>query len=356
MFDVKWLFIASVVTFEIGTVLCGAAPNMTAIIIGRAISGIGGAGIYCGGLTYISMTTNNHERPLYLSGIAVVWGLGSVLGPIVGGAFADSGATWRWAFYINPVVGTLLAPAFLFCMPSINLMEAPLGKKIRTLDWIGTTIFYVGCTSFTMAISFGGPVYSFESASEVTLWVMSGVLLVAFILATVLHPGVTAEQKLYPSHFVRQLELNILQLQIFLAAGAMMATIYYTPLLFQFTRGDDALKAGVRLLPLITMIVFFSIFNGGLMPIHGFHMPWYVFGNAMTLVGSALMCKSTSGQTLSRRVADIVKTPLMRAPRHLVSMATRLSLVWGLVPSLLPVLAWCRPSFLHQMSTTPLAF
>ncbi|KAH6603963.1 major facilitator superfamily domain, partial [Trichoderma cornu-damae] len=303
MFDIKWLFIASVIAFEVGSVLCGAAHDMSTVIVGRAISGVGGAGIYCGGLTYISVTTSERERPLYLSGIAVVWGVGSVLGPLIGGAFAQSSATWRWSFYINPVIAGVLAPAFLFCMPSIVLTDAPLVQKLRNTDWLAIVVFFGGSISYTMAITFGGSVYPFNSGSEIGLWVATGVLLLAFVGVTIFHPGVSSSDKLYPSHFMRSLELNILQLQIFLSAGSMITTIYYAPLLFQFTRGDGALEAGVRLLPLISMIVFFSVANGGIMPIHGYHMPWYVFGNAMTLVGSALMYTSDAHTSTSRLYA-----------------------------------------------------
>lgn len=291
VFNIKWMFLSSIVLFEVGSVLCGAAPNMTALIVGRVIAGIGGSGVYSGSLTYISVTTNNHERPLYLSGIVAMWGLGSVLGPIIGGAFASSKATWRWAFYINLVVAAVLAPAFLFCLPSINPMQVSLIKKLRTQDWIGITIFSAGSACFTMALTFGGVVFRFSSGSEITLWVMTGVLLIAFILVTTFHPGVSVENKLYPAHFVKRLELVNLQYQLFLASGAMMISVYYTSLLFQFTRGDGPLEAGVRILPLISMIIFFAVLNGGLMPKFGYHMPWYVFGNAMILTGSSLMCK-----------------------------------------------------------------
>jgi MFS family permease len=297
VFNIKWMFVSCVVLFEVGSVLCGAAPNMTALIVGRVIGGVGGSGVYAGGLTYISVTTNSHERPLYLAGIAVVWGVGSVIGPIIGGAFAASSATWRWAFYINLVIAAVLAPAFYFCLPNVNPMDLSITKKLRTQDWIGITIFSAGSACFTMAITFGGVVFPYNGGSEIALWVMTGVLLILFVLVTIFHPGVSAENKLYPAHFVKRMELVILQYQLFLASGSMMITVYYTPLLFQFTRGDDPLKAGVRILPLIFMIVFFAIFNGALMPKLGYHMPWYVFGNAMILIGSSLMCKYMFAQT-----------------------------------------------------------
>jgi MFS family permease len=101
MFSMKILFVISLTLFEAGSAICGSAPNMNAIIIGRVIAGVGGAGVYVGGLTYISVLTTPNERPLYLAILMSVWGFGNVLGPIVGGSFAISSATWRWGFYIN---------------------------------------------------------------------------------------------------------------------------------------------------------------------------------------------------------------------------------------------------------------
>ncbi|KAI0476265.1 MFS general substrate transporter [Xylariaceae sp. FL0804] len=289
VFNMKWMFFLCVILFEVGSALCGAAPNIEALIVGRVIAGVGGAGTYFGGLAYISVMTGIDERPLFVAGIAVMYNIGSVIGPVIGGAFADSSATWRWAFYINLVVAAVLAPAFVFCLPSINPADLPLSRKLRAQDWVGIVVFCGGAVAFTMAVTFGGAVYAFDSGSEIALWVVSGVLLIVFALVTLFHPFVPAENKLYPSHFMKQLELNNLQYQLFSASGSMMIAVYYTPLLFQFTRGDTPLSAGVRLLPIVTMIGLWSILNGGLMPKLGYHMPWYIFGNAALLAGSAGM-------------------------------------------------------------------
>ena len=84
LFNKKWLYISSVLLFEIGSAICGASPNMNALILGRVIAGVGGSGMYSGCLTYIAITTTAVERTLYMAGVAVTWGLGSVLGPVVG--------------------------------------------------------------------------------------------------------------------------------------------------------------------------------------------------------------------------------------------------------------------------------
>lgn len=85
----------------IGSTICGAAPNIDALIVGRAICGLGGSGMYVGVLTLLSMTTTEAERALYMGFPGITWGVGTVLGPIVGGAFAQSSATWRWGTMAN---------------------------------------------------------------------------------------------------------------------------------------------------------------------------------------------------------------------------------------------------------------
>ena len=100
-FNVKWLYVFTILLFEVGSAICGAAPSMNVLIVGRAIAGFGGAGLYNGLMTNIAMTTTMAERPVYNSMTGFFWGIGIVLGPIIGGAFNTSAGGWRWAFYIN---------------------------------------------------------------------------------------------------------------------------------------------------------------------------------------------------------------------------------------------------------------
>lgn len=96
MFNLRWLHVGSVTVFSIESTVCGAAPNMNALIIGRVIAGAGGAGMYLGLLNLIAINTTARERPAYMGGTGVVWGTGTILSPVIGGAFADSSTTWRW--------------------------------------------------------------------------------------------------------------------------------------------------------------------------------------------------------------------------------------------------------------------
>jgi MFS family permease len=97
-FNSKWLYIISVTIFEAGSALCGGAPNMDALIVGRAIAGLGAIGIYIGVMAIISGNTTDKERPTYLGGAGAMWGFASVLGPVLGGAFVASAGGWRWVY------------------------------------------------------------------------------------------------------------------------------------------------------------------------------------------------------------------------------------------------------------------
>jgi len=108
---------------------------------------------------------------------------------------------------------------------------------------------------------------------------------------TIYHPGVPEAHKLLPVEFMRTFDLVALPLQGAIVAGAMFTAIYYTPLLFQFTKADGPLEGGVRILPLICALVVFALLNAFLMPKLGYYMPWYVAGNIAVVIGSALMRK-----------------------------------------------------------------
>jgi MFS family permease len=138
---------------------------MLVLIVGRAICGVGGVGLYIGVMTLLSMTTSICERPNYIASTSIVWGLGTVLGPVVGGAFADSTATWRWAFYINLCLGGALAPVYLLLLPSINPRPGMhFFKRLREMDILGGILLIGAFISGIMAISFGGTLYLWKSA------------------------------------------------------------------------------------------------------------------------------------------------------------------------------------------------
>ncbi|KAF0324301.1 hypothetical protein GQ607_008475 [Colletotrichum asianum] len=292
----KWLYIGSVVVFEVGSAACGAAPTMNALIVGRALCGLGGVGMYLGVMTLIAATTTIQERPAYLASIGLTWGLGTVLGPVVGGAFADSGATWRWAFYINLPIGGLAAPVYFWMLPSPDPQPgATLWQRLREIDWVGAPLMLGAIICFTMGISFGGVMYDWDSGQEIALFIVAGVLFIVFGLQQAYCIGTTKERRLFPVELIvsRKYYRTIILMFCITASGgcAIFVPVYFIPVFFQFTRGDSAIDAAVRLLPFIILAVFVTLLQGGVLshPSGGLYFPWFTVGGAIVVAASSLM-------------------------------------------------------------------
>ncbi|KIX09423.1 uncharacterized protein Z518_00503 [Rhinocladiella mackenziei CBS 650.93] len=290
LFDGKILYMVCVFIFEAGSALCGAAPTMNALIVGRTLCGVGGAGMYIGVMSLLSAFTTDQERPMYIGMTGLTWGAGTALGPIVGGAFTESSAGWRWSFYINLLVGGVCAPVYFFLLPASKPRPNESTVALwKTLDWTGAILSIGAFLTLIMGISFGDAIYPWNSGQVISLFVLSGVLWVLFAVQQSYCFFTTKDLRLFPVPFVLNKDLVILFVEIASASTTLFLPIYFLPLYFQFIHGVNALDAGVKMLPFIFMLILFSVLNGGIMSKTGIVWPWYIFGSALTLAGSALL-------------------------------------------------------------------
>jgi MFS family permease len=300
-FNAKWFYIFHVTVFEIGSAICGAAPSMNVMILGRAVAGLGGSGLYVGCMTLIASTTTITERPLYISCTGFTWGLGIVLGPVIGGAFSESEVGWRWAFYINLFIGAICAPFYIFLIPSKDPRPgASLKERAAEMDYAGIVLQAGALAAFIIAINWGGITYPWNSGRIIALFVVSGVLFMILGIQQVWNISTTASRRIIPVQFFRSRTVLVL-FSITAAGGACsFVPIYMVPIFFQFTRSDGPLDAGVRLLPFIVVMVVFVFINGSLMAKLRYYMPWYLVGGVLVVIGSALMYTITQDSSTSR--------------------------------------------------------
>ncbi|KUI69004.1 Putative HC-toxin efflux carrier TOXA [Cytospora mali] len=289
-FDAKWTYIACVTVFEAGSALCGASPHMPAFIVGRALCGLFGSGMYVGVMTLISLTTWENERATYFGLVGITWGIGTVLGPIIGGALAQAGA-WRWAFYLNLIVGAVAAPVFLFLIPSKDPLPGTSIKfRAAPIDLLGTVLLAGAITSLLMGISFGGVVYDWDSGSIIALFVVAGVLCAIFLAQQLLTIGTTVETRIFPLHFLRAPTLVMQALAVAATATASFTIIFFLPLYYQLVIDLSPVASGVHLLPFVCFMVAVCVLNGILLSSKlGYYMPWFLLSGVFMVVGSACL-------------------------------------------------------------------
>lgn len=129
-YSIKWVFLSAIALFEIGSAVCGSAPNSVAFIIGRVIAGLGSAGLFSGVIVIMVPLVPLRKRPLYQSAFGAIFRVSSVMGPLVGGAFTRN-VTWRWCFYLNLPYGALsmMMTLLILQIPSPQTLPQELGGR-----------------------------------------------------------------------------------------------------------------------------------------------------------------------------------------------------------------------------------
>lgn len=289
----KWVFLLAVALFEIGSAICGAAPTSTAFIVGRAVAGLGSCGITAGVIVIITDSVPLQKRPMFTGFMGSIFGVSSVVAPLMGGALTDR-VSWRWCFYINLPVGAAAVVVILFLLkvsPPPNPSKAvTLWERADQLDPFGTFAFLPGMVCLILALEWGGTTYAWSNGRIIALFVLSGVLIAAFVAIQIWKQ----EAASVPPRIIKMRSIAGGVFYALCTGGSMMLFVYYLPIWFQAIKGASAVKSGIMNLPLVLSLVVASILAGIGVSRLGYSVPFMYACSVLSSVGAGLLTTFTT--------------------------------------------------------------
>jgi len=288
-FSIKYVYLAAFLVFEVGSVVCGAAPNSTALIIGRAVAGLGSAGIFSGAVLIIANSVPLRSRAAYTGIFGAMYGVASVAGPLMGGAFTDNNhLTWRWCFYINLPIGvvTFVFVTFFYNPDkAVKSLAAGWKAKLDQFDLIGTAVFLPLVICLLLALQWGGSKYAWNSGNIIALLVVAGVLLIAFIAIQFWKQ----DNGTVPPRVLKQRSVAASAWFGLMIGSAFFCIVYFSPLWFQAIKSKSPLESGIANLPMLLSVVVLSMVAGGLVTWLGYYTPFMILSSILAAIGAGLM-------------------------------------------------------------------
>ena len=279
LFGRKRVFQAAVVFFVVGSVLCGLAQSMAMLVGSRALQGIGGGAITVTASALIGEVVPLRERGRYQGILGAVFGVTTVIGPLLGGYFTDY-LTWRWAFWVNVPISVVVISVAAVAIPELAAATKPV------IDYAGIVFVGLGAAGLTLATSWGGTLYPWGSPTIVGLFAGSAAALGVFVWVESRAPA-----PILPTRLFGRPVFTVCCVLSFVVGFAMLGAMTFLPTYMQYVDGVSATTSGLRTLPMVVGMLITSTGSGTLVGRTGRYKIFPVAGTALMALAFLLMSR-----------------------------------------------------------------
>ncbi|MGH3968076.1 MAG: MDR family MFS transporter [Mycobacterium sp.] len=279
MFGRKAVFQASVAFFFVGSVLCGLSQSMVMLVGARTLQGVGGGALSVTATALIAEVVPLRDRGRYQGALGAVFGVTTVIGPLLGGYFTDH-LTWRWAFWVNVPVSAVVFVVAAAAIPAVT------ERARQVIDYTGILFVGLGATGLTLATSWGGTTYPWGSATIIGLFAGSTAALVMFVWVES-----RAAAPILPTRLFRDPVFTVCCVLSFVVGFAMLGALTFLPTYMQFVDGVSATASGLRTLPMVAGLLITSMASGVLVGRTGRYKIFPIAGSAVMAVAFLLLSR-----------------------------------------------------------------
>ena len=284
----KWVYISGIAIFVIGSTLGGFANGMGMLITGRAIQGFGAGIMMISSQSIVAEVVSARERGKFMGIMGGVFGVSSVLGPVLGGWFTD-GPGWRWGLWINIPLGLL---AIIVCAFVLKLRVGEQGFK--GFDWMGFAAIAITTSTLILLTTWGGSEYEWTSP---TILSMAAVVIVGALLTVFIESR--ASQPLIPVQLFKNRNMVLTTLAGTVLGLAMMGVLGYMPTYLQMVHTLTPTEAGLMMIPMMVGMIGVSTGVGFIIAKTGNYKYYPIAGLAITAFALWWMSQMTVETSLT---------------------------------------------------------
>ncbi|SMR49262.1 unnamed protein product [Zymoseptoria tritici ST99CH_1E4] len=296
LFPSKRVFLGSNVIALIGSLLCATAASSRMFVAGRAVTGVGFAGLLSGVFAVLNEVLPRQKRPVFAGSLACVESVAIIAAPIVGGALTQSSG-WRWCFWINLPIGAVSLTSIFFLFsdsPAAPRGHLSLRQKLQELDLISNCVFIPSLTALFLALSWAGTKYSWSDVKVIVLFVVFAVLMAAFLFnqhrrgdAAVLPFRILKNRSVVAGFYTTftNSTTNVLE--------------YYLPTYYQVVRSKTPSESGYLMVPILLGMMLGLFIHGVGTSTFGYYKPFMILGSIFMPIGAGLIVDAAVQTTLN---------------------------------------------------------